>query len=286
MNQNNPSNARIAFFGTPMFVTFTLDELERAGIVPDLIVTVPDKPAGRGLLPKASAVKEWAVLRNITIFQPENLKTEYSLLKDGNFDLFIVAGYGKFLPENLLSLPRRGTLNVHPSLLPKYRGPSPIESAILADEKTIGISIILLDEKPDHGPIVAQEKLPMPEPPLRSAVEMLLWRTGGELLGRVIPSWVKGSHEATPQDDSQATFTKKMQKEDGLIDLAGNARENYLKTCAYEGWPGTYFMARQGIKNIRVKIVSATYKNGAFTPVRVIPEGKREMDYADFLRSL
>lgn len=280
---------RIVFFGTPSFSTFVLDELESAGILPALIVTVPDKPADRGLLMKASPVKVWGEERNIDVLQPERLDFSdpaADIILNSEWDIFIVAGYGKLLPSALLAIPKYGTLNVHPSLLPKFRGPSPIESQILSDAKEIGVSIILLDEETDHGPILAQASItPEPWPFRRNMVEDLLWHEGGKLLAESIPLVVDGSLKAEAQNHAEATFTPKLKKEDGLIDLAGDAYQNYLKFCAYEGWPGTYFFVTRNGKEIRIKIIDAKYEAGAFTPTRIIPEGKKEMDYVDFLRS-
>ncbi len=230
----------------------------------------------------------WAEERNIDVLQPEKLDAtdaEAEILLNSEWDLFIVAGYGKFLPSNLLSIPKYGTLNVHPSLLPKFRGPSPIETQILNDAKEVGVSIILLDEEVDHGPILAQAAItPEPWPFKRSMLEDLLWHEGGKLLAEAIPLLVEGSLPAEPQNHTEATFTEKLKKEDGLVDLEGDAYQNYLKFCAYEGWPGTYFFTKRGDKETRVKIIDATYDNEMFTPTRVIPEGKKEMAYEDFLR--
>lgn len=294
MKQSNP--LRIVFFGTPRFSTFVLEALSTAGLSPSLIVTVPDKPADRGLLPKASAVKEWAENAGIDVVQPEKLTVDdidAEILFNSEWDLFIVAGYGKLLPTSLLKVPAHGVLNVHPSLLPKFRGPSPIETQILEDVKEVGVSIILLDEETDHGPILAQASItPEPWPFKRSALEDLLWQEGGNLLAEAIPLWVDGTLPSEEQNHAAATFTQKLKKEDGRIDLKANAYQNYLKFCAYEGWPGTYFFVypeqSRGVekngKEIRIKIVDAEYNNGVFTPTRIIPEGKREMNYEDFLR--
>ncbi len=282
------SDLRIAFFGTPHFATYVLDELENAGIMPTLIVTVPDKPADRGLELKASAVKEWAETKGVDVVQPERLDVSdvaADMIFNNEWDLFIVAAYGKLLPKSVLSVPQHGTLNVHPSLLPKLRGPSPIESAILGNQQETGVSVILLDEETDHGPIVAQASItPEPWPFKRSELEDLLWHEGGKLLAEAIPSFMEGTLKAEPQNHTDATFTPKLKKEDGLLDLTGDAYQNYLKFCAYEGWPGTYFFTERGGKKLRVKIIDAVYADSAFTPTRVIPEGKKEMAYEDFVR--
>ena len=278
---------RTVFFGTPPFVTHVLDALFDAGLTPTLTVTASEKPQGRGLLPKPSAVKVWAQEHGVPVWEPEKIDEEFiKQIKMESWDVFIVAGYGKILPQELLDIPKHGTLNVHPSLLPKFRGPSPIESQILLDTKEIGVSVILLDQETDHGPILAQASFtPEPWPIKRRVLEELLWKKGGEILAETIPSYIEGKTLPTPQNHNDATFTPKLSKEDGLVDLSGDAYKNYLKFCAYEGWPGTYFFTlRNGIK-IRVKIAAAEFANGEFRVLRVIPEGKKEMDYTDFLRA-
>lgn len=281
---------KMVYFGTPHFSVYVLEELEQAGISPSLIVTTPDKPAGRGLALKSSPVRLWAEERGIDVITPEKLSIEdetTEMLFNSEWDLFLVAAYGKLLPKKVLAIPRKGTLNLHPSLLPKFRGPSPIESQILEDVKEVGVSIILLDEETDHGPILAQASItPEPWPFTRIMLEDLLWHEGGQLLAEVIPSWLTGQLEASPQNDVDATFTPKLSKEDGELDLTENAYENYLKYAAYEGWPGTYMFVERNGKKMRVKIVEAIYEDGIFTPIRIVPEGKKEMLYSDFVRNL
>lgn len=268
---------RFAYFGTPDFSSLVLDELAEAGFIPEVVITNPDKPAGRGLTLAESPVKKWALARGIHILQPESFDdTVLEDIKKYALHFAVVAAYGKILPSRVLDLFPQGALNVHPSLLPRYRGTSPIESQILADEKTIGVSVIAMDEKMDHGPVVAQEKVVIPNWPVnRNSANEFFWKAGGVLLARILPSWLANSIETTPQDESQATFTKKINKEDGEIDLSAPARTNYLKYLAYEGWPGTYFFEN----GKRMKITAASYKNGKFIIERVIPEGKREMAY-------
>lgn len=275
---------KYAFFGTPHFVVHVLDALQVAELPPDLIVTQPDRPAGRGLLPRKSPVKEWAEKNNIPIAEPLALDPAFIASLKG-FDLFVVAGYGKILPKELLAVPKHGTLNVHPSLLPLFRGPSPIESQILSDAKTVGVSVILLDEETDHGPVLAQKSFtPEAWPPMRSELEKLLWSEGGTLVAESLQPYVNGTRVPAEQEHDKATFTPKMSKEDGLIELTSNAYTNYLKYCAYEGWPGTYFFAERGGKKIRVKIAEASYENDTFKILRVIPEGKKETAFEDFRR--
>jgi methionyl-tRNA formyltransferase len=187
----------------------------------------------------------------------------------------------------VLDLPHHGTLNVHPSLLPLLRGPSPVRTAIREDLRdAVGVSIIKLDAEVDHGPLVAQARVELPEWPVVGRVlDELLFREGGRLLAEVIPLWMKGEIPPEEQDHSKATFTKKFAREDGELSLTDDGYANYLKYCAMDGWPGTYFFVdKQGVR-IRVKINTAVYENGAFIVRTVTPEGKKEMPYEVFLKS-
>lgn len=274
---------KTAFFGTPPFVVHVLQALKSASLLPDVVVTQPDRPKGRGLQLAEPATKTWAKNNGVAVRQPETLNEEFMKSLSG-YDLFIVAGFGRILPKELLSIPRLGTLNVHPSLLPLYRGPSPIESQIISDAKNVGVSIILLDEETDHGPVLAQKSFAQNAPMMRHDLEDLLWSEGGKLLAESIPPYAEGALKPVPQNHADATFTPKLSKDDGLLDLHADDYKNYLKYCAYEGWPGTYFFGEKNGAQTRLKITKAEYENGAFNVLRVIPEGKKEMSYADFLR--
>lgn len=279
----------IAFFGTPHLAVWVLEELEDAGITPDLIVTAPDRPAGRKLVLTPPAVKVWADTRDLPTLQPASLKdrAEVPELANTEWDLFIVAAYNIILPQWVLDLPKKGVLNIHPSLLPKLRGPSPIRSAILGDARdAVGVSVMLLDNQVDHGPIVAQARVELPEWPVRGAVlDELLFREGGRLLAEALPLWLKGEITPEEQDHTQATYSRKFVKTDGELDLAGDAYQNYLKYCAMDGWPGTFFFIEQEGVRTRVKITEATYTDGVFKILAVIPEGKKEMPYEVFAQN-
>jgi methionyl-tRNA formyltransferase len=268
---------RYAFFGTPHFAVEVLEAMKP--MLPALVVTAPDKPSGRGLELTPSAVKLWAKANDVPFIQPTSLTETPTELIDGKFDLFLVAAYGKILRKNILDLPRHKCINIHPSLLPKYRGASPIEAQILADEKEVGVSLIVMDEEVDHGPVIGQEKGDATITGKKEFSKMLAY-AGGLLAARTLPQWVSGSITAVPQDHTQATFTKKIKKEDGLIDPHGNARKNYLKYLAYEGWPGVYFF-ENGLpgQGKRIKVTKAKFENNQFVIERVIPEGKPEMPY-------
>jgi len=282
------SSPRFAVFGTPELAVVILEELKRKGLVPALVVTTPDKPVGRKMVVTPPPTKAWAMANSISVAQPEKITSEFmDELGESSWDLFVVAAYGKILPARLLEIPKHGVLNVHPSLLPRLRGASPIRSAILEDEKETGVTIMLMDEEVDHGPILAQEKVSLPSwPPYALELEEILAHKGAELLTEVIPQWLGGDVTARAQEHGKATFTKKITKEDALIELIGDPYKNLLKIRAYEGSPGAYFFTEKNGSRIRMKITRAELKDGKLDITKVIPEGKREMSYADFVRQL
>lgn len=283
---NPTTTISFIFFGTDEFATIVLEELKSGHLLPALIVCAPDRKAGRGLALTKPATKIWAERNSVKVLQPEKLDAAFSNeLTPGAYQLFVVASYGKIIPQAIIDIPKHGTLNVHPSLLPKYRGPSPIESQILADEKEVGVSIMQIDAKMDHGPILIQEKiaaaaLPMPEPVLSKTLAAI----GGRILSDSMQKWIDGEIVAEEQNHHAATITTFIKKEDGLIDLSDNPRKNYLKFLAFQRWPSAYFFISRNGKKVRVIIKSAFFENNEFRISSVLPEGGKEMSYEDFTR--
>ena len=281
----------IAFFGTPVYAVSVLEALKEAKMLPSLIITQPDKPVGRKRVITPPPVKEWALENNIEILQPDNLKDnpDVDALINTEWDLFIVAAYGLILPKSLLDKPKYKTLNIHPSLLPKYRGATPVPAQILNDDRHTGVTVMQLDEKMDHGPIISQASITIEEEdwPLRTEVMLgLLWEEGAKLLIDTLEPWMNSELEAKEQDHSEATFCGKFTKDDGEISLEDDPYQNHLKYCAFGDWPGTFFFIEKNSKKLRVKIKEAMYEGGTFTPLRVVPEGKSEMLYEEFLQHL
>lgn len=277
---------KTVFFGSDAFSVIVLNELLRHNLTPALIVTTPDRPQGRGLVLTPSPVQLWATEHGISTLKPERLDDTFIELLGTGWDLFLLASYGLIVPQRVLDIPAHGTLNVHPSLLPKYRGASPIESAMLDDAKETGVTIMLMDSKMDHGPIVLQEPAYFAHWPQKPIVEEALATLGGRLLAEAIPLWVSGSIEVTQQQHEDATFTQKLTKADGELELTPqNAYKNFLKIQAYTPWPGTFFFTEKHGKKIRVKITEATYEHGQLKILRVVPEGKKEVDYETFLEN-
>ncbi|HEY4526474.1 MAG TPA: methionyl-tRNA formyltransferase [Candidatus Paceibacterota bacterium] len=280
-------NISFVFFGTGKIARGVLEELLSAGMPPALVVTAPDRKQSRGLTLSPSPVAILATEHEIETLKPEKLDEAFlSQLAPDNYQLFIVADYGAILPQKLLDIPGKGTLNMHPSLLPRLRGPSPIRSAILNDEKKVGVSIMLLDDEMDHGPIVAQKEVVLTAwPPHGTALDEILSHAGGRLLAQILPLWARDEIEAHPQNHDLATYTGKFLKEDGLLDLSADPYQNLLKIRAFEGWPGTFaFFDRDG-KRIRAQILDAELEQGRLDVKKVKPEGKKELSYEEFLRS-
>jgi methionyl-tRNA formyltransferase len=286
MKTMKPTDIRFAFFGTSHIARYAL---EAAGLRPACVVTMPDAPRGRGLALSPSAVAEWASAREIPILKPERLDEAFiAEFGASSWDVCVVVDYGRILPQALLDIPRRGFLNVHPSLLPRLRGPSPIRSAILRDEKDTGVTLMLVDAKMDHGPIIAQKRVDIPEwPPHNAELERILMTEGGALLCAMLPVWVAGDIEAHEQNHDIATYCEKFTKADGELDLSADGYHNLLKIRAFEEWPGTYARFERGGKRIRVQILDAHLDpaDGRLKIDTVKPEGKNEMRYEDFLRS-
>lgn len=280
---NHESNIKFAFFGSSRFSIIVLDKLALFGFLPAAIVTTPDKPQGRKLIMTANMVKTLANEKGIKVYDPAKLDDAFiDKIAAENTEVFIVASYGKILPEKLINIPNRKTLNIHPSLLPKYRGASPLQSAMLDDAKNTGVSIMRIDEKMDHGPLIAQKEITVNEWPTYEEFEALMATEGARLLASIMPDWVAGKIEEKEQDHASATFTKKMTKEDGLIDLSADPYQNFRKIQAYHEWPQAYFFINHNEKKTRVKITSASFKNGNLEIEKVIPEGGKELNYADF----
>lgn len=281
-----------AFFGTPHFAVCVLDALEARGMLPALVVCAPDKPRGRGLEVSPAPAKAWALERGIDVITPATLSDEELAadLRNTDWDVFVTAAYGARIPQAILDIPRRGSLNVHPSLLPKFRGASPVYSQILADERQVGVTIMQMTQKMDAGPIVSQGRIEIAEEdwPLKGSVLLELLATeGGTLLAETLPQWLAGGLEAAPQDEAKATYTRKLGNADAELDLAGDPRENLLKirafdTKEFDSPARAYFIDRAGK---RVIVTEAHLNDGQLVIDRVIPEGKKEMPFEAYSRA-
>ena len=247
---------KIVFMGTPEFGATILEELIKANYRPVLVITAPDKPVGRKQILTPSPVKVIAQKYKIPVLQPDKILDSKLKIQDSKPDLIIVAAYGQILPKEILEIPKKGSLNVHPSLLPKWRGPSPIQCAILNGDKKTGVTIILMDEKLDRGPILNQRELEISEDETSTTLHDKLANLGTSLLMETILKWAQGMIKSRPQDESKATYTKILTKMDGKINWKKTAQDLEREVRAFNYWPGsfTFWKKRDGIM-IRIKIL-------------------------------
>lgn len=281
-----------AFFGTGALAESVLAALVKAGYVPSLVVTKPDSMQGRHMQLTAPHIKTWAEMKGIPVFQPESLKEldQDSPLHTKHFDLFIVASYGKIIPDDILNLPPHGVLNVHPSLLPKYRGPSPIESFLLEGDFTSGVSIMKLDKEMDHGPLLVQQPFVLNPYSTAGTLEVSCGQLGGELLVSVLPHYLDGTLIPKEQDHDKATTCKKITKDLGLITLTDDIDIVRRKFRALTPWPSLYFFIEHDGRQMRVKVNDLELlgekesRRAENYLLLVTPEGKKQMDWESFKR--
>jgi len=268
------------YFGTPNVASETLALLIENGFVPSLVVASPDAPRGRGLVLTPSPTKELALAHNIPLLTPEKLDAgAINAITAYACDSAVCVAYGKIFPEELIALFPKGVLNVHYSLLPKYRGATPLETALLSGEKETGVTIQKMVKELDAGDIIAQESTPIAPSETARELRPRLIEMGANLLIQTLPDYLAENITPTQQDSSQASYAHKLKKEDGLLDLNAPAETNWNKYRAYADTIGTYFMNPTDGGDKRTKITKASLKNGTFLIERVIPEGKNERDF-------
>jgi methionyl-tRNA formyltransferase len=285
MKQN--SELKIVFFGTGPLAESALTTFLDSGLPIQYVVTKPDSKVGRKQILTSPHIKNIAESFGIPVLQPASLKINTPAeLTAEEFDVFIVASYGNIIPEAILDIPAFGTLNIHPSLLPLYRGPTPIETALYNQDKVLGVSIMFLDNEIDHGPILKQEIYYSFEE-MKDATTTDFERLAGVygaslLLDGLLNDYVTGAISVVEQDHSKATFTKKFNKETGLVRLQDDIEHIHAVYRACTPWPGCYFIHRHEEKDIRVKISEMKYSEGIPVITKVIPESKKEMSYESF----
>lgn len=298
---------RLVFMGTPAFAAPTLHALIDSGAYDIVgVVTQPDAPAGRSGQATMSPVKRLALAHGLPVLQPARIRRAEAaaVLRTLRPDVQIVAAFGQILPRAVLDIPPLGTLNVHASLLPRWRGAAPVAAAILAGDAVTGVTIMRLDEGMDTGDILARAETPSLPDDTTASLTARLADMGAQLLLNTLPRWARGEITPAPQDGSQATVCKPLRKEDGLIDWRLPAPQIARAVRAYNPWPGSYtfWNGRQ------LKIVAARVLGGAAgdkQPGTVVStpqgaavvtgegllqleqlqlEGKRALPAADFLR--
>ncbi|OGN00556.1 MAG: methionyl-tRNA formyltransferase [Candidatus Yanofskybacteria bacterium RIFCSPHIGHO2_02_FULL_41_29] len=249
---------KIVFFGTSSFAVPALRYLVQNGYNLVAVVTQPDRPTGRQRVTMPSPVKKVTVELNIPVLEFHNLKEEDSFkkFKHLNPDICIVAAYGKIIPSQYLEVPKHGFLNIHPSLLPKYRGPSPIQNALLNGDKETGVAILKVDEEVDHGPVLKATSYKLEATSYYKEVEQELAELGGKLLLETLPKYINGEIKPKEQNHAEATFTKKMEQHDGKIDWNKTAEKIYNQIRALNPEPGTWTSWNNQIINIKSAVLS------------------------------
>jgi len=299
---------RIVFLGTPGFAAVVLKRLLAwPGCEVAAVFTQPDRPSGRGRKLHSSEVKTLALDKGLQVFQPENFKDPKNvhLLADLKPDLLVTAAYGLILPRAVLDVPRIYALNVHASLLPKYRGAAPIQRAILAGELVTGVTIMRMDPGMDTGPILLQRAMGIGADETAEDLHDGLAELGGELLVEALERMGEGRLTAIPQDQAKATYAPRLTKAEGEIDWSRPALEVHNHIRAMYPWPGAYFYWQGGVrkKSLRITVhpgrigdelegnsspgtilglsgkdLSITCADRAYLVPRLTPEGKKSMD--------
>ena len=254
---------RIVFMGSPDFAVPALEALAASGGVKPRpynvigVVTQPDRPAGRGRTLIPPAVKLAAQALGLPLIQPERLRTPEAMeqLRAWAPDMIVVAAFGQILRAEVLDLPRYGCINIHASLLPRWRGAAPIQAAILAGDAETGVTIMKMDAGVDTGPLLSQRAILIsPDDTARTLFKKLA-EVGADLLLETLPGYLSGEVQPQPQDDSQATYAPMLKKEDGLLDFSHPAEELARQVRAFDPWPGAYFEWKGArLKVLRVRL--------------------------------
>ena len=294
--------------GTPEFAVLPLEQLvaDRYQVV--AVYTQPDRTAGRGRSLVAPPLKKAALALDLPVLQPNRLRDSETVAQLASLhpDVIVVAAYGQILPQPVLDIPASGCINIHPSLLPKYRGVSPVPAAILAGDRFTGVSIMLMDRGLDTGPVLTRAQVPVSARDTAGSLMNKLSLIGGQLLCDILPVWVGGGITPQPQDESGASYSGTISKEDGEIDWHLTAVEIWRRVRAFQPWPGCYtrwqnrqlkiiesvpLSAEGAIEHGQVLTLTGKEapfgigtRDGVLGVLQVQLEGKRAMSAADFLR--
>lgn len=267
---------KIIFFGSDDFAAENLRQLLAQGFCVVGCVTQPDRPSGRGLQIVVSPIKQIAQENHIPVFQPENLKDTKFLehLQSLSADLFVVIAYGKILPSSVLKIPKKFCINVHGSLLPKYRGAAPINWAIISGERETGFSLIKISPQMDAGEIIVQEKMSILDDETAQSLRLRMAQASALCLCRTIPEIADGKFLLTPQDENKVTFAPKLSKELGRIDWQKSAKDIHNLVRGLLPWPGA-FVSYQGkvVKILKTAVVPQEFSQTPGTILSVTKEG-------------
>ena len=299
---------RILFMGTPEFAVTPLEHLMLNQFQVVAVYTQPDKPAGRGRSLVPPPVKKAALVWKLPVVQPTSLKEKAVVAELAGFhpDVVVVAAFGQILPQSVLDIPRYGCINIHPSLLPRFRGASPVGAAILAGDELTGVSLMLMDSGLDTGPILAQEQVSISPQDTTGSLTAKLSKIAAQLLPEVLRRWTGGEITPQPQNEAEATYSAPITKEEGEINWHLSAVEIWRRVRAFQPWPGSYtrWSGRRleiiaavplpGKGSLAVGQVVALNKeeaafgvntgDGILSVLKVQLEGKQAMPAAEFVR--
>ena len=296
-------NLKVVFMGTPDFSVPILEYLiNNTNVV--LVVTQPDKEVGRDKKISYSPVKKVAVQYGKEVFQPIRIRKDYQIIIDLKPDLIITCAFGQILPKEVLESAKLGSLNIHASLLPKYRGASPIQWALLNGDKKTGVTLMYMDEQMDTGDIIGQIECDISNDDNVGTLHDKLSFLGVDILKQELPKIINGTNSRVKQDDEKATYTKMIEREDELIDFNDNGKTIINKIRAFNPWPLAYFK----LNNNEIKVYDAyfekrevtqpkkielsknslgiTCKDGIIYLTKIKPFGKKEMDIKSFINGL
>lgn len=233
---------RIVFMGTPQFSIPTLERLNSSEYEVMAVYTQPDRPSGRGKTASSAPVKRIAEKHGLSVFQPMSLRdeTEIERLAALSPDAIVVVAYGQILPQEILEIPRFGCLNIHPSLLPKYRGAAPVAAAILSGDEETGVSVMLMDSGMDTGPVLSQQKVLIEPRDTTESLEEKLANVGADLLMKTLPEWIEQKLVPERQDNSKVIYTEQISKKDGVMNWQLSAVELERRVRAFYPWPGCF----------------------------------------------
>lgn len=273
---------RYVFFGSPEFAATFLEQVILAGLPPVAVICNPDRPVGRKKIITAPPTKVLAIKHGIEVLQPANkveLSAMASRLKSLNADIFVVAAYANIIPDAVLKLAPRGVIGVHPSLLPKYRGATPIQSVLLAGETRTGTSLYQMDAKVDHGPLIAQSDLAITPSETYLSLEAKLAGLGADLFISRAKDYSAGVLKPIEQNHAEATLTKKFETKDAEVDFAKDEPLSvYRKIQALNPEPGVYTFSFPGHEGKRVKLLAASFTDGLIHITKIQPDGKKPQE--------
>ncbi len=296
-------NKKIIYMGTPDFAAHILEELIQAGYNVGLVVSQPDKKVGRKQEIRQTPVKAVAVKHGIETFQPTNIRENYSRIVEFEPDLIITAAYGQIVPDEVLNAPKYECINLHGSLLPKYRGGAPIHYAVLNGDDKTGVTIMEMVSKMDAGDMITQAELPITKEDNVGTVHDKMMAVGAETLIKTIPTIFDGTYTKTPQDESKVTYAWNITREQEKLDFSQNVMDVYNHIRGLNPWPVAYFMKdekRYKVFNSREEIKTHNYQNGEvvaidanglqiacadgiITITEFQPSGKRKMTVKDYI---